>query len=273
VCALLSYRGSRLAAVALGFGLGLAVPVTLGVRDGLQALVSMAKTLTGGNVNADVAPFSNADRLLERPLREGLVLLAFAAVAAVIGARHGNPAPIVLFFAAAAMGVMALARLADAHYFAPPFVLASASALWLAARFGRIGGVAAAVVTAAIVWPQFADRTSPRHDFEAFADRSQPLLQFTAERLEPREVALTPDYYPHADVRWFGVVRPFAPFDDYPYEFMPVGEPALTLARSRGLRPRYAVDVSAEALAVLGVRSRPVARGVRSLEYDEAAEG
>jgi hypothetical protein len=274
VCLPLADRGS---VVGLGIGalaVGAAVPVTLDLRDGLQALVSVAKTATGRNVNEGIDPFSNFSRLAESPLREGLLLLAIAALAAIVGLRRGDPAPVVFFAGAAALELMALARLADLHYFAPSFVVAVPAVLWLLRSMSWAGAVLGAALVALVALPRFQDRGSPEHDFEAFRARTARSLAAVSAELRPGEVALTPSYYPVPDTRWYEVVRPFAPRDQkYPFRFLPVGASAVATARERGLRIRYAVGVDRHDLRALGFAVTRERDGVATLQDDEAAEG
>jgi hypothetical protein len=242
----------------------------------MQALVNVGKSLTGAGVNEPVEPFSAPlDRLLEFPLRQGLLFFVLAGVAVVFGLRDRDPRPAVWFTAAAVLGVMAEARLAATHYFAPAFVVSLPGALWLLRR--RRGAVASLLVWPVIawaVWPHLEHRHGPTRDAEAFAARAAPALAFMGDRLAADEVGLTPSYWPHPDTRYWEVVELYVAYTpDYPYRFLPASRIAAERAGEQGKRLRYDADFglgeSASEELVLGdigtFRVRPVAPDVVEL--------
>jgi hypothetical protein len=241
---------------------GLAVPITLDLRDGLQALVSMENTLLGRGINEEVAAFSAPlDRLLEWPLRQALLVFVLAGVAALVGLVRREPLPVVWFLGAVVLGVMAQARLAAFHYFAPAFIISVPAAFWLFRR-SRLGValLAPAAVALLVVYalkPQLENRRGVPFDPElaAITARSFSLLE---RRLQPGEVALTPIYWPHPDTRYFDVVEPYVTYSPaYPYRFLSESYRSLDYARDRNLRFRYYTSPAVRELA--GTQQLPIA--------------
>jgi hypothetical protein len=225
--------------VAAAFLAGLALPVALSVPDGMQAMISIEKGLTGRGVNETVEPFSAPlDQLLHWPLRQALVVFLLAGLAAVVGVVRREPLPVIWFTGALALGVMAEARLAAIHYFAPAFVVALPGAFWLVRRV-RAAPVLAALLVAYLVLPQLDNRTARPYD-PGLLGAVRPSLEAVEARLGAGEVAVTPSYWPHPDTRYFDVVQPYVAYTPpYPYRFVSDSARAPQLAEDRGLRLRY----------------------------------
>jgi Dolichyl-phosphate-mannose-protein mannosyltransferase len=226
--------------VGAAFLAGLALPMALSIQDGMQALVSIEKGLTGSGVNDTIDPFSASLRQLEHyPLRQATFVFVLAGVGALVALRRREPAPVVWFVGAAMLGVFAEARLAAIHYFAPAFVVALPGAFWLIrqARWGS--SLLAAALVAYLVLPQLENRHSLPYDTHLAATVA-PSLQAIEARLKPGELAVTPSYWPNGDTRYFGVVEPYVAYTPpYPYRFVSDSARAPELAEDRGLKLRY----------------------------------
>ena len=230
----------------VGFGVlvGLWIPITLDLPDGLRSLVNVGLGLTGRGINDPVEPFSAPlDQLAEFPLRQGVFVFAVAGIAAVVGLVRREPLPVVLFVGAAVLAVMAQARLAAIHYFAPAFMLSVPAALWLVWRERRLAApLLVWPVIAFLVYPQFEHRRGAARDAEAFARSAAPSFEYVQRRLQPGELALAPSYWPHPDIRYFGTVEYYAHYTPpYPYRFVEPTFLAERIATQRSLRFRYLV--------------------------------
>jgi hypothetical protein len=227
--------------VGLAVLAGLALPVALSIPDGLQALVSIEKGLTGQGVNETIPAFSAPlDRLLDPPLRQALLVFVLAGAAALVGLVKREPLPVVWFVGAAVLGVMAEARLAAVHYFAPAYVVSLWGAFWLIRRaHSGTAPIIAAVLVAYVAWPAVRDRHALQYD-PGLAAVAAPTLRALEARLGPNELALTPSYWPDPDTRYFDVVQPYVAYTPaYPYRFLSDSGRAPTLAEERGMRLRY----------------------------------
>ena len=236
-----------LAFVAAGVVVGLLLPLTLNVPDGMRALVNVANGLSGRHVNETIDAFSAPLYLRTAPFRDQL-LFALAGVAALVGIRRRDPQPVVWFAGALALGVMAQARLAATHYFAPAFVLCIFGALWLLCRErGRPAPVLLWPVVLLLILPVYESRHNPRIEAERFADAVAPSARAIDERLRPGEVGVAQNYWPIADARYFDLVEPYVNYTPpYPYRFVTDATRALDLAAERGLRFRYYTGTAAE---------------------------
>lgn len=237
--------------VAAAFLAGLALPVALSVPDGMQAMISIEKGLTGQGVNETIEPFSAPlDQLLHWPLRQALVVFLLAGVAAAVGLVRREPLPVVWFLGALVLGVMAEARLAAIHYFAPAFVVALPAAFWLVRRTRPgVALVVGAVLVAYLVAPQLENRHGRPYD-PGLRGAVAPSLTAVEARLAPGELAVTPSYWPHPDTRYFDVVQPYVAYTpSYPYRFVSDSARATALAEDRGLRLRYYTGPLARNLA------------------------
>lgn len=221
---------------------GLALPATLDLPDGLRSLTNIVNGLAGGGINEDIPAFAAPlDQLEEFPLRQAVLVFALAGLGAVVGWFRSEPLPVVFFSGALVLAVMAQARLAAIHYFAPAFVLSVPAALWLLR--GRHSGAASLLVWPVVlflVWPQIEHKDSPARDLQSSADRVAPSLAVIEQRLKPGEVGLLPSYWPNADVRYFAVVQYFVGYaPTYPYRFLEAAPLGLQLSAELGLTPRY----------------------------------
>jgi hypothetical protein len=243
---------------------GLWLPVTLAVRDGMQALVAIGNGLTGRGIAADVPLFSAPlDAVPARPF----FLFLLAGVAAIVGLHRRDARPGVWFAGALALGVMAQARLAAPHYFAPAFILSIPALFWLLRRGpAALSWVGLALVVAYITLPVFDERGSAGADAEAFARSTAPALAAIEKRLRPTEVGVVPSGWPTPDSRFFQYVqRPNSYAPEYPFRFLPATVAAAELAAARGLELRYYTEPGAGARATADVgelgtfRVRPVA--------------
>jgi hypothetical protein len=231
------------AATVAGLAAGVALPVSLDLRDGPQALVVMARGLTGGGVNTGLEPFAGTlDAAWVRVPHYAFLVFAVAAVAAVVGLLRREPAPVICFAAVAPLGAMAFARFADTHYFAPAYAVSIVGALWLARALPLVGAAAALALAFGIGGNALAARNDPAHDRAAFRDRATPELRAALAQAGDGEVVLTPSYWPAGDTRFYEVVEPYTDLaDDYPYQTLPASDGALAYARERGLRVCCAV--------------------------------
>jgi hypothetical protein len=231
-------RLSAVGAPLLGLAAGIALPVSLDLRDGLQALVVMARGATGGGVNTGVDPFAGTfDDAWTRVPHFAFLLFALAGIAAIVGVVRRDPAPVVVFAGAAALAGMALARFADTHYFAPTYAVSILGVLWLARVLPAAGLAAALTIAVAVAGGALAARGDPAHDREAFRDRAEPALREAFARARDGEVVLTPSYWPTAGTRFYEVVEPYTDLaPDYPYRTLPASDAARAFARERRLR-------------------------------------
>ena len=71
----------------LAFAIGLALPASLVLDDGIQMLVAMKETLTGSRVNEGIEPFENftLDALRRYPLSAAVVVIGLGLVAGIVG--------------------------------------------------------------------------------------------------------------------------------------------------------------------------------------------
>lgn len=251
------------ALVALLLTAGMLLPATLFIDDGLLMLWKIEQGLTGGGINESVEPFAIDWGLFGRwPLREALMVFAVAGVAAAVGLLRRELTPALWFAGAATMGLMATARLATWHYFAPAFCLSIPAALWLLRRRGPLGPVTAAVLVAYVLVPQLSDLTHEAREARAQERRARAAERSVSNLLQPGQVALT-DSDALADVRWLGFVETFVSFKPaYPYRFLPDSPLGRRISQERGLRPAYLLTSSTSSLPrraawrKLGVGSR-----------------
>ncbi len=229
------------ALVAIGLALGVAIPVTFLLDDGLNMLVTMRDGLLGRGVNAGLQAFPVTwSQFTTSPLKQAAVVFAIAAIAAVVGAFRRNPLPAIWFSGALALAVLAAARLSTTRYYAPAYVLAVPAAVWLFRRLGpRIGGVLVALLVAYVLIPQFQYLPAAL-DQAAHDERVSAEYQRLAVRVlhRPREIILTSDYAPVGDVRYLGEVEHFVSYTPaYPYRFL--ADVELRDIAAKGLVPRY----------------------------------
>jgi len=224
----------------LAFAAGLAIPASLVLDDGVQMLVAMKETFTGGRVNEDVEPFSEftLDSFQRYPLSVTAVVLVLGAAAGAIGLAQRRYWPFLLGLGTLALGVMAAARYSYDYYYAPAFAVAIPGALWLLSRRG-------ARAVPLYVWlPVLLLFGLSISHFERFQggggeDVNGPAQALADELLQPGEVILVPHYYfPVEDVRFDSLVDGFVDHvPEYPYRFLSRPQ----TAAERGFTPAYYV--------------------------------
>ena len=246
--------------VLLAVVAGLWIPVTLSIPDGQQALVNIAHGLTGGGINSGIPLFqASLGQLKQDPLRQATFVFILALIGLVVGIARRDPKPVAWAVAATVLAVMAEARLAAVHYFAPAYVLSVFAALWLVKT--RSPGAASLLVWPLVLYvalPAWNDRHGPAAEANAFAGAVVPAKVELARRLQPGEVALVPSYWPFADARYFELVQQYVTYTPpYAYRTLPAIVPAAELAANSGLRLRYYVgpglpQTDADAAAFVG---------------------
>lgn len=222
----------------LAFVVGLALPASLVLDDGVQMLVSMKDTFTGGRVNEGIEPFEDFtwDALRRYPLNAAAVVVGLGLVAGAVGLRRRAYWPFLLALGSLVLATMAAARYSYDYYYAPAFAAAIPGALWLFRRPGRAAlpiyvwvpvlGLFAWTVSNVQTWEQRQER-----EIDAAAG------ELADELLQPGEVILVPHYYfPVEDVRFNSLVDGFVDHvPEYPYRFIALPR----TAGERGLTPRY----------------------------------
>jgi hypothetical protein len=233
--------------------LGVALPATLVLDDGLQSFVWIANALAGRGVNEGIRPFARVGSFafLEFPLVQALVVFALGIVGAAVAAVRRDLIPALWAVGATAAAIMGAARFGPAHYFAPAFVLAIPPALSLTRRADRAMRsipLATAALVAAVVAFQFEHVDDPAQR----ADREQALAEALTRSIEPRlrvgEMALVEEEVAHPDVRFWRLVQLYYP--DVPHDYRLVLDDGEVLRYARGKRPR--LYLSRSALAVEG---------------------
>jgi hypothetical protein len=246
--------------VLLAVVAGLWIPVTLSIPDGQQALVNIAHGLTGGGINSGIPLFqASLNQLKQDPLRQATFVFILALIGLVVGVARRDPKPVAWAVAATVLAVMAEARLAAVHYFAPAYVLSVFGALWLVKT--RSPGAASLLVWPLVLYvalPAWNDRHGPAAEAKAFAGAVASAKMELAARLQPGEVALVPSYWPFADARYFELVHQYVTYTPpYTYRTLPAIVPAAEFAGSNGLRLRYYAgpglpETDADAAAFVG---------------------
>ena len=229
--------------------LGIAIPMTLFIDDGLELVVRMQEGLSGGGANEGIPLFTlDWGTFEDFPLRQAVVLFALAAVAAVVGMWRRSVSPVLWFTAAATMGVMGAARLGAVRYFEPAYALSIVPALWLfATRRTPTALAAAAITTAFVVWPSVDRAHEPSLIAEADQSYAREVDRVARDLLGEGDVGLVADYAPVADGRYWGVVANFVNYTPpYPYRFLPDYGPAL--ASAGGRRVHYYIGPAAASL-------------------------
>ena len=232
------------AALLLAFVAGLALPATLVLDDGLQMVLALWETFTGGRVNENVEPFSEfeAGDFLRYPLFGTTIVLAVGLAAGAVGIARRCWWPALTALGSCILALMAAARLSEDYYYAPAFAVAIPGALWLLAR--RRGSPTPFYVwllVAVVFLPLFRH---PIPDTTVFGQFNRSAQRLADELVQPGEVIVAPANYPIEDLR-FSLVEDFAgTTPDYPRRFVEPGW--LPRARERGLVPRYLVARSDE---------------------------
>lgn len=224
----------------LAFVVGLAVPASLVLDDGVQMLVAMKETLTGGRVNEGIEPFSefSFDSFRSYPLSATAVVVALGLLAGAVSIARRRYWPFFLALGTLVLGTMAAARYSYDYYYAPAFAVAIPGALWL---FSRRGTRTAPLYVWLPVLLLFGLSIShfPRFHGGGDGDVNAPAQVLANELLRPGEVILVPYYYfPIEDVRFDSLVDGFVDHvPEYPYRFL--SRPKI--AAEQGLAPKYYV--------------------------------
>jgi hypothetical protein len=205
---------------------GVLLPATLFINDLPEMLVKIADGLTGHGVNEGVTPFTVSwSTLLHGPLVYTVMLVGIAGVAALVGLARRDPTPVLWFAGAAATFAMALARLGTPHYFQPAFVLSIPAALWLASRLPRrFDAIAATALVLGLGVPTAMHIHAPAN-WAAQQERQGKSASTLLDSLvtKPGTIALSDDYAPSADVRWYSLVGQYLPWVPlYPYRILPI---------------------------------------------------
>jgi hypothetical protein len=222
------------------YAAGVLLPVLLDPQDGLQALVVLAKSAAGRGVS-DVPSFTTPISALDGLLSfGGLVLLAIAAAAAVVGLRRGDARPVVWTVGAVALGVLAWARPVAPHYLAPSAVLAIPAALWLIQTAPRArASLLIWPFVLLIAWPALDNRDASAESARALEAAGQTMRARALAGLGPNDVRFVPSYSPDPDVRYFELVQLYVRHSpDYPYRLLPMTDAALSYAEAHGLEPK-----------------------------------
>jgi Dolichyl-phosphate-mannose-protein mannosyltransferase len=226
--------------VLVAFVAGLFLPASLVLDDGVQMLVAMKDSLTGGRVNEGIEPFENftLDSLRAWPLNAMVVVVALGLAGGVLGVLRREYWPFLLALGSVVLALMAAARYSYDYYYAPAFTVAIPGALWLFRRSGR-AAAPVYVLAATVAFYGYAltevQTWQPPQD-EAVDASAQQLAD---ELLGPGEVILVGHYYtPIEDVRFGSLVDGFVDHvPEYPYRFLS----SLGIAGERQLTPKYVV--------------------------------
>jgi hypothetical protein len=222
----------------LAFVVGMAIPATLVLDDGVQALVAMKETLTGKRVNEGVDPFANftTNQLTEYPLSTVAIVIGLGVVAGAIGLKRRQYWPFFLALGSVALGAMAAARYSLDYYYAPAFAVAIPGALWILRR-GTKQTVPVYVWIGVLVLFGWSVSTSQTWEPQREVEIDAAAQKLADELLEPGEVMLVGYYYFSAeDVRFGSLVDGFVDHvPEYPYRLL--SRPRV--AGERGLVPRY----------------------------------
>jgi hypothetical protein len=225
----------------LAFVVGIAVPASLILDDGIQMLVAIKETLTGGRVNEDIEPFQNVtrDALTSYPLNVAVLVVGLGVAAGIVGLVRRQYWPALMGLGSIVLAVMAAARYSYDYYYVPAFAVAIPGALWLAQRGSRRR--APLLVWAAAI-ALFGLTISKVQTWQPGADRAvnESAEELADELLAEGEVILVQDYYfPVEDVRFGSLVDNFVDHvPEYPYRLVALPR----IVGERGLVPRFVTD-------------------------------
>src|SRR5207248_4154534 len=134
--------------LAGAFAVGIALPLLLMLNSSPWILSLSIESATGNNINTGITPFKGAASIMTSfPVLEGMIVIALAGIAAVVGLVRRTAWPLIWFTAAATSTFLAAARSGAPRYYAPGYVLAIPATLWLLRRVGN-ARIAAALVSA-----------------------------------------------------------------------------------------------------------------------------
>ncbi len=226
--------------LVVAFVVGVALPASLIVDDGLQAVVAATESISGGRVNANIPLFDQWDtsRFLHYPYNAATLVFALALAAAVAGVRRKVYWPAVLLTGAAPLALAAAARFNYDYYYAPAYALCIPGALWLVRDPGRRVVTPAAVAVVVLLLGQLVIHRPSLPEFDVEVNRAAQ--QLADRELEPGEVALVAGGGISLEDLQFKVVEAWVDFQpDFPYRF--VAAAALGDALERHLQPKLVV--------------------------------
>jgi hypothetical protein len=234
----------------LAFAVGVALPATLVLDDGVQMLVAIKETLTGGRVNEDIEPFGDfrLEPFLHFPLAAAAIVIALGLIAGVVDIAQRRYRPFLLALGTLVLATMAAARYSYDYYYVPAFAVAIPGSLWLVSRLTDRRAAVYALLPALLLFGLSVNHERGQGS-PAGPDTNATAQALADEILRPGEVILVSSYYfPIEDVRFGSLVDGFVDYvPEYPYRFLSRPE----VAAERGLKPAYYV-ASAESLPASG---------------------
>ena len=236
---------------------GIALPATLTLGEGVQIFVAIKQSLFGGGATASYGWFRLDWHYLvsHYPTRQAAVIFAIAIVAAVVGLAKKTAWPLIWAAAAVVLGLEAWARcIGNIYYFAPGYIAAVPAALWLFRNSGRRFGLLALPLTLFLVGTTFAHARNPVTQIDACV---APTMKLLGERMAPTDAALTTYVVP--DVAYLVDVRSavnYIPADKV-FHMLTVDGLSPDYARANGLVVRYyagpaAIGLRHPALVTIG---------------------
>lgn len=226
--------------ILFAFVVGLFLPASLVLDDGVQMLVAIKESLTGQRVNEGIEPFENftLDSLRAWPLNVMVVVVALGAVAGALGIVRREYWPTLLALGSLVLAVMAAARYSYDYYYAPAFTVALPAVAWLFRRSGRMAAPIY-VLAATVALYGFALTKVQTWQPPQDATVNASAQELADELLAPGEVVLVGNYYfPIKDVRFGSLVDTFVDHvPEYPYRFLT----QLRIVAERQLVPAYVV--------------------------------
>jgi hypothetical protein len=251
------WRGGRIADPFLGFllaliGVGIALPATLTLGEGVQSFVSIKSTLTGGGATGTYPWFwiSLGSLVSDYPTREAAVLFALAAVAGIVGIRRKTAWPLIWAVGALVLGAMAWARFSNQYYFSAGYVVAVPAVLWLLRNSGRrIGATLALGLASALLAITFSHPVHSEPGQTACSKRAQSLL---APRLGATSAVLTTYVLP--DRAYSGLVAAYVNYvpPQKVYRDLDPSLSGLVYARDHHLTVRYYAGPAAAGIGRAG---------------------
>ena len=228
------------ALLAVAFVVGLAIPASLVLDDGIQMLVTTKETLMGERVNEGVEPFGEftLDSMFHYPRSIASIMVVLGVAGGVLGIVRRTYWPSLLALGGLALALMAAARYSYDYYYVPAVTVMIPGALWLAARSRSRAAPVLAWIPVLVLFGLSISHYSV-FDGRPGQEVNTAAQELADELLRPGEVALVPNYYyPIEDVRFDSLVDGFVDHvPDFPYRFL--SRP--TTAAARGLTPAYYV--------------------------------
>jgi hypothetical protein len=231
-------------ALVLAFGLGVLLPASLILDDGIQAVVAAAESISGGRVNEHVDAFADfrLDAFFRFPLFAATIVFALSGAAVVVGWRRRVYWPLVLATAVVPLVIVAAARFSYDYYYAPAYAFALPGALWLLARGSPRVGLRQALVVALVAYPLLGDLGTEETGQIPTGVAAAGLAD---EILRPGEVILAPLDIPIEDTRWGIFMDGFSDHAPaYPARFVLDG--TWQSAVQAGLTPAFVVGKAGE---------------------------